>query len=117
MRLIYLYPVFGNSNKDWDHAFPVQSAQARGDAGIAALRLPPCLLMNVESDWGLQAHAADLGETLSRAGVFVEVRNVLGLNHLNTMTGIGRKGHRAAVVMDEAAEWAKGRRRGGRNDA
>jgi len=110
LRTLYLYPVFGNHPTAWHRMFPVGILRDCSAEELKNIRLPPTLIVNVEKDWGLEEHAPELEETLLRTGdrasVRVERRLVDGLNHFNSMTGVGKRGHRANVLIDIAVEWA-----------
>jgi len=130
LRTFYLHPVFGSRSK-WTQSFAVQRLEELGEnnnegegepqtpvrrrrgAGGAEERkklheIPPVLLLTVERDWGLDKHAVDFERVLEKNGIDVRRKVIMGLNHFNTISAVGRPGHVAEEVMDLIANWALG---------
>lgn len=123
-RLIYMYPVFGTNPADWPKAFPVERTDTMWNTKVfteegnskqidikrenkSSLCIPPVLLINVEHDWGLEAHADKFEKALMNSGAHVERQMISKLNHLNAVFSLGEKGHRSEIVVDIVSEWVK----------
>eukprot|EP00466_Bigelowiella_natans_P012228 jgi/Bigna1/85994/estExt_fgenesh1_pg.C_70210 len=130
LQTFYLHPVFGHRSK-WSQSFAVQRLEELGKQkragegepqtplrrrkGVGGAEekeklheIPPVLLLTVERDWGLDEHAVDFERILEKNGVHVRRKVVMGLNHFNTISAVGRPGHVAEEVMDLVANWALG---------
>mmetsp|Transcript_25776 Transcript_25776/g.41414 ORF Transcript_25776/g.41414 Transcript_25776/m.41414 type:complete len:148 (+) Transcript_25776:1185-1628(+) len=130
LQTFYLHPVFGHRSK-WSQSFAVQRLEELGKKkragegepqtplrrrkGVGGAEekeklheIPPVLLLTVERDWGLDEHAVDFERILEKNGVHVRRKVVMGLNHFNTISAVGRPGHVAEEVMDLVANWALG---------
>jgi acetyl esterase/lipase len=97
-RAMYMRPVFGDDSSKWEAAFP--EFWARDPTAVAALRLPPLLLVNASEwrDWTLNAHT-DAFEPLLRAaaavsqhGMHIERATIRGTDHIGYVAGIGHCG-------------------------
>ncbi|GAB5369926.1 hypothetical protein AAMO2058_001448100 [Amorphochlora amoebiformis] len=111
LRTLYLDPVFGTNRETWTspESFPLQAVLEASPNQISSLNLPPMLFMNAERDFNLQDHSNDLLKAL-REHVHTRAKTIQGLNHFNSMTGVGTPGHRAERLIDLASEWAFGAR-------
>ena len=60
---------------------------------------PPLLLVNAESDWGLEVHTAALLPLLARAGHYVEHAIIKGTSHLSIYYLLGVRGSAAERTL------------------
>ncbi len=97
-RTMFLFPAFGDDESAWEGGFiegvlrkRVEGTKSEGEASPEWR--PPLLLLNVDNDWGLDAHAEAVAPLLAAAGYADVTRvRILGSEHVGYVLGMGAKG-------------------------
>lgn len=89
-RFLFVHPAFGRHPSQWVRSFA--TGHCTDPAAVAALQLPPVLLMNAGIDVGLRDHTDLWQRQLAAGGVVHERYTFIGTDHLGSIMGIGRKG-------------------------
>jgi len=96
-RQWFLVPAFGRDRAAWAAAFPTH--HTRTAESVRALRLPPLLLVNAQSDAGLERHSQLWAGQLRAGGATVDEFVVPRADHLSYLLGIDRPGWQGEDVV------------------